>query len=1028
VERHSSLLLAILLLGLASAQQQPLFDRISVEDGLPGRQVLALHQDRQGLVWIGTDNGLARYEVVRIRTWHHDRSDTSSLANEQVNTFAEDASGNLWIGTAHGISRLDAGRSSFRNHRLPAPDQAYTRANRVDDLLCTADGRVWASTEAGLYALDPATGETERLLPAADGYGPPGTRVLPRALVHDTLRQGIWLGTNAGLVFHHLPSGAWYSHRNDPLGWGCFSDAPAGTPLPLRDGGLLWFDQRALALIHDQLNGTRHVVDHLNGDRIAFTPRLLAQDPDGTLWLSTWTYRLYRLSADLGQALRIADTPGLPGAMVENGPYSTLLDQSGVRWFGTAQGLALLAPWRQGLEVLHPMPGRTLMGPLAQRGDTLLVGTLESGLLVVDLRRNEARAIPATGTRDGAARTWSQRTTCALHLHGPHYLIGSGHGLLWLDLHRSTLVPAEQRMALPDRLTSASISRLVRDAHGGVWVGTWAHGAFRLDPDGPVAHYHWEATDDASRLPLNGVLDLLVARSGDVWMGLNDGGGLVRLPGGTGPARHMDKAGNAQSLYAVVTALAEAPDGAIWAGTHQGGLDRLELATGQWTPWSRRNGLPSDRVGGVAVDPAGGVWAVTSAGLAHLPAGAERFVAVHPPRGVDPLRFHSRTLLLHDGRLAVGNGDHLLLAQTAGAAQGQPVPGIRVVAVQHGDGAFTGFHGGEVLRLPYDRRSLVVEVAATGLAATRDILFRYRIPGLVEAEADMSAAGRLDLIDLPAGLHRIHLSASADGRHWSDRPAVLTVEVLPPFWATGWFRALVLLVVAVLVLLAVRIYVLRRLTTQRIAFEREQALLAERVRIASDMHDDLGAGLSGLKLRTELAARMEQDPGKRAQLGQLATMAGELIGNMRRLIWTMDGGQGTVDDLVAYCANYARQYLSEHGIACVVEVPGALPALQVRSEQRRNVFLLIKEALHNVVKHAGARQVTLHFVLAEGDLLVEVSDDGVGLNGSADAHAPGLGLRSMRQRMESIGGRFSSGKVAHGPGTRITGRIPLAGE
>jgi signal transduction histidine kinase len=194
------------------------------------------------------------------------------------------------------------------------------------------------------------------------------------------------------------------------------------------------------------------------------------------------------------------------------------------------------------------------------------------------------------------------------------------------------------------------------------------------------------------------------------------------------------------------------------------------------------------------------------------------------------------------------------------------------------------------------------------------------------------------------------------------------------------------------------------------------------------MHDDLGAGLSGLKLRTELAARVEQDPGKRAQLGQLATLAGELIGNMRRLIWTMDGGQGTVDDLVAYCANYARQYLSEHGIACVVEVPGAWPALQVRSEQRRNVFLLIKEALHNVVKHAGARQVTLHFALAEGDLLVEVSDDGVGLNGSADAPAPGLGLRSMRQRMESIGGRFSAGKVAHGPGTRITGRIPLVGE
>ena len=1011
--------------GTLAAQQQPLFDRISVEDGLPGRQVLALVQDQQGLVWLGTDNGLARHEGVRIRSWHHDRHDPQSLPNEQVNALAEDGTGALWVATANGVGRLDAARSTFRRYALPASDAERTRANRVDDLLCDVGGRVWASTEGGLFALAPATGEAARLLPTADTRGPPGTRVLKHALVRDTLREGIWLGTDAGLVFHHLPSGAWYHAGHDPEGWGCFTPAPAGTPLPLRDGGLLWFDQEALALVHADLRGGRRVVEQLGGERIGFTPRFLVQDPDGTIWLSTWTYRLYRLSADLRSAQRIDDTPGLPGAMVEGGPYCTLLDCAGVRWFGTAQGVALLAPWRQGLQVMKPLPGRTLFGVLAQHGDSLLIGTLDHGLLLLHLPSGEARALAATGERDEAGRTWSQRTTCALSLDGGRYLVGSGHGLLWLDLARGTLVPAEQRMALPPRLATASITRLARDDRGRIWVATWAHGVYRLDPDGSVAHHHQQAGEATLQLPMNGVVDLLVTRNGDVWLGLNDGGGLLQLPAGEGPARSLTPADGPAAIYAVVTALAQGNKGTVWAGTHQGGLDHVDPRNGTVVHWTRREGLPSDRIGGVLVDRTGGVWAITSAGVAQLPAGADRFVPVDAPRGISPLRFLSRALLLHDGRLAVANEDQLLLLRTDDSDGRAPVPGVALVEARQGQGRVQLPDAGGDLRLPYDRRSLVVEAASTGHAALGAIRFRYHIAGLTDGPQDMSPSGRLDLIDLPAGLHRIHITASTDGLRWSSQPAALLLEVLPPLWATWWFRALVLLVVAGMLVLAVRHYVQQRLTAQRIAFEREQALLAERMRIASDMHDDLGAGLSGLKLRTELAARVEQDPDKQRQLAQVAGMAGELIGNMRRLIWTMDGGQGSMDDLAAYCANYARQYLSEHGIGCTVHQPTDQPAVEVSSELRRNVFLVLKEALHNVVKHARATHVEVTFQWDRQQLQLEIADDGRGSNGALTGHAQGVGLRSMRQRLEGMGGQFALTGGPEGSGTRISGRVPL---
>ena len=225
--------------------------------------------------------------------------------------------------------------------------------------------------------------------------------------------------------------------------------------------------------------------------------------------------------------------------------------------------------------------------------------------------------------------------------------------------------------------------------------------------------------------------------------------------------------------------------------------------------------------------------------------------------------------------------------------------------------------------------------------------------------------------------------------------------------------------------LAVRSYVERKLAAQRLAFEREQALLAERMRIASDMHDDLGAGLSGLKLRSELAARVEQDPVKRDQLDQLARMAGELIGNMRQLIWTMDGGQGSLEDLAAYCSNYARKYLAEHGISCSIQVPGHWPDVQVGSEQRRNVFLVIKESLHNVVKHAHATHVELHLHWEEGMMHLAVTDNGAGIAHRAGNEERGVGLRSMHQRMTRSGGRLIVARGSGGRGTRISGSMPI---
>jgi signal transduction histidine kinase/ligand-binding sensor domain-containing protein len=1012
----------------AGAQQRPHFDRIGTEQGLPGRQVLSLYQGRDGLIWIGTDNGLARHEGARVRTWHHDRKDLQSLGNEQVNDITECADGALWVGTANGVSRMDRGAPGFVRYTLPARDAEITRANRIRDLLPDVNGRTWVSTELGLFSLDPATGDAERVRigsgPWAQGAGP---EVLQRSLLRDTTRQGIWVGTTLGLAFHHLPSGAWYHAADDPHGWGCFTTAAASMPLLRHDGTLLWFDVEHYALMVADMRGGLRRIDRLIGERMRFTPRLLAQDADGSLWLSTWTYRLYKIAPDLESAWEIPDDHLVPGSMVEGGPHCTLLDRWGTRWFGTRHGLALLAPWRQQLQVLRPRPGVTLQGVVAHHGDTLLVGTLDHGLLLLHQASGWQRMISPEGLRpeEGAER-WKLHVKCALHLEGGRYLVGTGRGLLLLDMDRKRLTEPPPGLDLPEAARYGSISCLARDGQGRIRVGTWSRGMFLLAPDGGTQHFHSDTDDPALQLPMNGVLDILHASNGDLWIGLNDGGGLVRLPQGFGPAETHFQAQGSDALYAVVTCLAEGPDGAIWAGTHQGGVDRLDPQSGAISTFTRVDGLPSDRIGRLCFDAQGDLWAITSGGPARLPQGAERFVPFEPPQGIDPGDFLSGLCVLPNDRLALVNKDHLLLIGSMGGPIQRPVPEVLVVKATHPGGELLLPGNGTPLRLPYDRRALSMEAAALGDVTAGQVQFAYKVAGHTEDFSPLGTSGRLDLIDLPRGEHRILLTASTDGRQWSTTPAAFDVVVLPPFWTTWWFRGLLGILIVALVLVMVRMYVREKLEAQRVAFEREQALLAERIRISGDMHDDMGAGLSALKLQGEMALRTETDPEKRQQLARFASNAGELIASMRQIIWTLDEGQGSLEDLVAYSTNHARQYLSGHGIACVVNAAGPWPPVRLSSEQRRSIFLVIKEALHNVVKHAGATSVQLDFSWETGALHARITDNGRGLPPGTDGSG-GNGLHNMRRRIEGLGGSIRLEAADGDVGTRISFTVPLGG-
>jgi signal transduction histidine kinase len=220
----------------------------------------------------------------------------------------------------------------------------------------------------------------------------------------------------------------------------------------------------------------------------------------------------------------------------------------------------------------------------------------------------------------------------------------------------------------------------------------------------------------------------------------------------------------------------------------------------------------------------------------------------------------------------------------------------------------------------------------------------------------------------------------------------------------------------------------RELARSEVKRLQQESMIAElrlREEVGRDMHDDLGAGLSVLKLKSEMALRRTQDPDQRALLRSLASTSGELIGSMRQIIWAMTPDQGSIEDLVVYAGNYARNYLDENELKAQVHAPGPWPTHQLTTTDRRNIFLVVKEALHNTVKHAQASHVELEFKWDNG-LLIQIEDDGSGLPRNASLGI-GNGLRNMQKRVDMVGGTLRIEAGPDGRGTRIFAQFHVDG-
>jgi signal transduction histidine kinase/ligand-binding sensor domain-containing protein len=959
------------------------------DDGLPNNRIYGLAQTMDGYLWIATPIGLVRFDGSRFEAI----SSTQFVAapNRGIHALHGTRSGGLWVGMDRGsIVGMDG------TARVISPSDGLP--DLIPQTLIEDDeGGVWIAYIGGaIYWI-----KGDKITAMTPDRGPAHGAV---ASVARDAEGRVWLarGGEVGLILN----GQFESRL-------CLENATIclGTAL---NGGI-WICHGQRLLRYDGAsppteNGT------IPADRSDVQPTVVFEDREGAVWVGTSYGGLFRHN----------------GARFENVPTShpaissLLEDREGNLWAGTVGGgLNCLRPRAALLEGVDTgLPFETVRS-VCEDAAGALWATTTNGLVV-------RRSRDGWSTVSGGPDWPGSIATC---------VAADPSGAVWIGTRNRRLIRwNDGRFEQWDKgrgVIPAQIYALLASSSGSLWIGGQNPDAVQcLDQD----------RLRSLELPVDARMIRAMAEDaeGNIWVGTSRGI-LMRVSGG----RLLDETSLTSAPLKSIRCLHATPDGSLWIGYAGWGVGRLR--NGRFALIGTEQGLFDDYISQIVADGHGWLWFGSDHGifkvrqreLDDLADGrTSRVRSIHygPSEGLRNLQadFGCTPGVLHgrDGRLWMPTGSGLAVVDPRKLGDDSAAPPVLLKRVAL-DEKTLAVHSGVIpagniaelrkplvpARLSPRHRKLEFEFTALSFTAPENVRIQRRLDGFDEDWIDAGALRSATYPRLPAGNYRFRVRACNGDGAWNEEGAVFAFLVAPFFWQTWWFRLSALAGFTCLVVAIARYVSFRRLRSQLHSLEQQASVDRERARIARDLHDDLGSRLTRIVLLGDLMQDGCGGPGSREDGAvQIATAARQVIKSLDETVWAINPRNDTLPNLIDYLGQFAVEFLRTARIRCRVDLPAHPDDHAVSTEMRHNLFLVVKEALNNVVRHANASEVQLRMDVTESSIELVVQDDGCGFAYGPD-RAGADGLRNMRQRVEDLGGRFEVNSEP-GSGTRISAVVP----
>jgi len=1015
-------LLALLSSSFAHAQQARLFlpfKHLNAQQGLSQTTNEFIHKDRHGFVWISSIDGLNRFDGRRTKVYRTDTNDPWSIYNANVQSpFFEDDKGDIWFTTDKGINCYRQQRGNFvrrfvRHNGQEYQDRAYT-AYHLD-----REGVFWVSVENSVFLYDTKSDTAHFLLSTKN------TAVRGASDLSERYWFGCFWMQKGFDMAEYDPKGRlkrhtkWFEQERQPAPFGLYV-----RKCVVQSDTQVWFSTSKGLLSFNPNQPDRYRLYQVpDKNPIQFLD--ICAGPNNTLLTTSPTSSLHffhtgnKHFASISPSFEAASSQPLIRRQFS---YVYWESKDSTIWCSSQGAGILFSKWgKYAFQQPMSLHRNSLLKVSCffegNDGDIWCVSERDSTYVFAGKQPN--KALKTKTLFPSRTQLWADRNTC---------WSVSRAGIGSLDISAKKLMPVMSNQA--ENMTS--VARLDKNS---LLIGTFS-GLFIFKKD----QIRLEKV-----LMLDSKVNFLYVdeEDGYVWVG-TETNLLVysKMSGWKAPAHSW-------AIEKTMHISKDSRKRCIWAATSNGLLKIWQDPDNTWRDslLTERDGLPNQYIYAVVPDKKDNLWLSSNQGIIkYMP---------DQPKGEQFKHFTTRNGLSSNeyspGAALMSSTGEIWFGSTRGVDVFHPdsvrdigtAPQLAIVGLKIHDTEWRSdtvcIEMAQRISLNYNENTLRLELAA--MEYTDPEMNRFRVwlskDGGKPDTVELGTQNFITYANLRHGKYRFGFTACNSEGIWQKTPRYLEIAILPHFSDTLWFKVLMAVLALAVIGFSTAFYYRYRLRVQQLEIERQQreadrkqlllenelALQQERNRIADEMHDELGGGLSTIRLASERSRKMDSPDELKNILGRVSQISIGLISNMRGIIWAMDTQNDSLDSLLSYLRQYARTFLDDNQIAANIQMPAERPDISLTGQYRHSILLTVKECLNNILKHAEATEVWLHTAVGE-QLIIHIRDNGKGFDPEEKAGS-GKGLRTTVKRMESIGGNIEWIQNEEGGMTTVL-RAPLS--
>ncbi|MDO9255123.1 MAG: triple tyrosine motif-containing protein [Bacteroidales bacterium] len=997
------LLLILLSINVSGWAQQLYFNHLSVNNGLSQGVNNCIYRDSKGFVWISSFDGLNRFDGLNCINFRStvNVNEKNGLTGTLFLNILEDKNSNLWIGSNAGLNLYNRKLDRFQNFRIANSrnDERFYSPFYIDD-----KNNVWLQSGSSIYIFNPAN----KTFTFLDNFFSPGNLIVKpwSAGLFQPLQKIFVIYNNLPILWEGQILGEKINWQETKL------SVPSTRIITLLQTANtdFWFGTNTGLYLYKK-NKQRYCINHF-ADLEIKNVSTLHLDQNGTLWAGTNQQGIFTIDTASGTVKNqyshsVYNSYALAGNQIQY----IVSDNRGDLWvsvWGKGVDFTSLNRFRFNQNVTKEeadhVGSDNFMRSIIQLNNEFWCATQSSGILVLDENKKIKRSIRAGLplsiehlSVDKNNNVWAS-TFEGLFLMDPITKKGTK-----LPFNNNGFSPGSDQYNYISSLPNGS---MLASTNAGLFIIARINNKYQIRP----AKGMFKGKDVFLTTYVDRLNQIYISRA---FKGFTvckfEGDSLVVL--------------KEFPLEATIKCFNESSDSNLWIGSTIGMIrfDKYKLKSEHL--YTTADGLSNQYIYGIVSDGRN-LWLSTNAGINCFDIRNNAVKTFSAGDGLQSNEYNTYSCYkTNKGEILFGGVNGLNSFYPADFKNNSYPPQLILTGLQINDTTFKPrINPSEIedLSLEYEQNTVSFQFTVIHFANVDGNTLSYILEGYDKSWIHIASKAQIRFANLPPGHYTLKVRAfNADGIEALKIYSLpLTIEA--PWWQSWWFRLLALFILAGLIILVVRNYTNRRLEKQRSELEKTQAIEKERNRISRDMHDDLGSGLTIIAILSEVVKKQLSNPVKAKEtLDKIAVSSRDLVDNLQDIIWVLNPQNDTVESLSSYIREYGLKYFEPLSVQLEFDYPELFSNRHLSEEQRRNIFLTVKESFNNIAKYAWCNKVIVEIEETSTGILLSIKDDGKGF----DVNKVRLfanGLKNMQHRIEQVGGSYSiSSEPGNGTLTEI---------